>query len=99
MPQPPFFDPLTVKIRDADIARIAGNLPQWQIVASNLGMGQQDIKEIETINLGAHADQRKSFLRKWIRRDGAAATYEKLNEVLERLEEQGAAENILDIGE
>eukprot|EP00731_Ephydatia_muelleri_P005908 Em0003g156a len=81
-------------IRDVDIARIAGELPQWQTVASNLGMGQLDIEDIENNNRGAPADQRKSFLRKWIRRDGNAATYEKLSEVLEKLCEQGAAEKI-----
>eukprot|EP00731_Ephydatia_muelleri_P016677 Em0009g1101a len=84
------------KIRDADITRIAGELPQWQIVASNLGMGQLDIEDIENNNT-APADQRKSFLRRWIRRDGKAATYERLSEVLESLGEQGAAEKIREI--
>ena len=85
-------------IRDADIARIAGDLPHWQIVASNLGMGQLDIEDIENYNR-APADQRKSFLRKWIWRDGSAATYEKLSEVLGRLNEQGAAEKIRQIAQ
>ena len=84
----------TGKIQDADIARIAGDMPQWQTVADNLGFGQQDIEDIENNNKGAPADQRKSFLRKWIRRDGSAATYEKLSKVLEILKEKGAAERI-----
>ena len=88
----------TGKICDADIARIAGELPQWQLVASNLGMGQLDIEDIENNNR-TPADQRKSFLRKWIWKNGNAATYEKLSEVLERLGEQGAAERIRGIAE
>ena len=89
----------TGKKCDADIARIAGDLPQWQLVASNLGMGQLDIEDIENNNKGAPADQRKTFLRKWIRKNGNAATYEKLSEVLERLDEQGAAEKIRGIAQ
>ena len=59
-------------------------------------MGQLDIEDIENNNT-APADQRKSFLRRWIRRDGKAATYERLSEVLESLGEQGAAEKIREI--
>ena len=62
-------------------------------MASNLGMGQLDIDDIENNNR-APAEQRKSFLRKWIQKDGSAATYERLSEVLKRLGEQGAAEKI-----
>ena len=65
-------------------------------MASNLGMGQLDIEDIENNNR-APADQRKSFLRKWIGKDGSAATYERLSEVLRRLGEQGAAEKIREI--
>ena len=86
------------RIRDADIARIAGELPHWQTMASNLDMGQLDIEEIENNNR-TPADQRMSFLRKWIWKNGNAATYEKLSEVLERLGEQGAAEKIRGIAQ
>ena len=65
-------------------------------MASNLGMGQLDVEDIENINT-APAEQRKSFLRKWIWKDGSAATYERLSEVLEVLGEQGAAERICKI--
>ena len=65
-------------------------------MASNLGMGQLDIDDIENINT-APADQRKSFLRKWIWKDGSAATYGRLSKVLRRLGKQGAAEKIRDI--
>ncbi|KAL5502102.1 hypothetical protein EMCRGX_G008824 [Ephydatia muelleri] len=80
-------------IREDDIVKIAGCLPEWQTVASKLGMGQLDIESIENNNR-TPADQRKSFLRQWIWRDGGAATYEKLSEVLERLSQRGAAERI-----
>ena len=83
----------TGKIRDADIGRIAGELPQWQRVASNLGIEWLDIDDIENNNR-TPAEQRKAFLRKWIWRDGSAATYERLSEVLGRLDEKGAAEKI-----
>eukprot|EP00731_Ephydatia_muelleri_P016660 Em0009g1084a len=85
--------PLSGKIQDADIARIAEELPQWQIVARYLDM---DIEDIENNNR-APADQRKSFLRKWIRRDGSAATYEWLSKVLKMLGEEGAADKICGI--
>ena len=62
-------------------------------MASNLGMGQLDIEDIENNNR-APAEQRKAFLRKWIWKDGSAATYERLSEVLKMLGEQGAAERI-----
>ena len=88
----------TGKIKDKHIEQIAEELQQWQIVASNLGFGQMGIEVIET-NHRRPADQRMAFLRKWIARDGNAATYEKLSEVLERLGEQGAAEKILKIAQ
>ena len=52
-----------------------------------------DIADIADNNR-APADQRKSFLRKWISRDGSAATYEWLSKVLEMLGEEGAADKI-----
>ena len=59
-------------------------------------MGQLDIEDIEN-NYRAAGDQRMSFLRQWIWKDGSAATYERLSEVLKRLGEQGAAEKIHEI--
>ena len=88
----------TGKIQDADIARIAGELPLWQIVAKYFSMGPMVIEEIETNN-GRPADQRMEFLRKWIKRDGSAATYEKLSEAMEKLGHQGAAERIREIAQ
>ena len=88
----------TGKIKDEHIAQIAEELQQWQIVASNLGFGQKGIEDIETDHRRP-ADQRMAFLRKWIARDGNAATYEKLSEVLEGLGKQGAAERILQIAQ
>ena len=81
------------KILDDDINRVAGELPNWQSVAKKLGMGSQEITDIED-NQTNEANRRRAFLRKWITRDGSAATYEKLSGVLKTLNEQGAAEAI-----
>ena len=81
------------KILDDDINRVAGELPNWQSVAKKLGMGSQEITDIED-NQTNEANRRRAFLRKWITRDGSAATYEKLCDVLKTLNEQGAAEAI-----
>ena len=61
-------------------------------------MGQLDIDDIEINNRGP-TDQRMAFLRKWIGRNGDAATYEKLIVALESLDERGAAEKIREIGQ
>ena len=70
----------------------------WQTVASRLGFGAQDIKDIELAN-GANAERRSAFLREWICRAGSAASYEKLCEVLKVLKKHGAAERIRNIVE
>ena len=75
---------------------VAGELSHWQTMAKNLGMGSEEITDIENNGRG-EAERRKSFLRKWIERDGSAATYEKLCEVLKILNQPGAAERISDI--
>ena len=82
-----------VKIPDTDIARVAGILPDWQMVAKELGFGEQEIEDIETNNRAA-ADQRKAFMRKWTGNNGSKATYEKLCTALMKLGLQGAAERI-----
>ena len=86
------------EISNADIIRVAGELPHWQIVATNLGMGSQDIIDIEN-NHKDEANRREAFLRKWIERDGLAATFEKLCEVYKKLNQQGAAERISNIAQ
>ena len=78
--------------------RVAGELSDWQTVASSLGFGFQDVKDIETKHI-ANKDRRRAFLREWIYRDGSKATYEKLCEVLKNLHENGAAEKIRNIAE
>lgn len=83
----------TAKITAPHIARIAGELPQWQIVAPELGFGAQEIKDIETKH-PALDEQRTAVLRIWIERKGKAATYEALSKVLEELGQGGAAERI-----
>lgn len=85
----------TDKIHDADIAKIAGDLEDWQDVAKELGFGSVVIGEIEGNNKGVA--QAKAFLRKWIANEGTNATYGKLSEVLMKLERQGAAEAMIRI--
>ena len=84
----------TVKIPAADIARVAGILPNWQLVAKKLGFGEQDIEDIEKSHR-ATADQRVAFVRNWIMKNGSKATYEKLCTALKELGEHGAAESII----
>lgn len=76
--------------------QIAGELPQWQVVAKQLNMGHEEIEDIVKNHKTAE-EQRITFLSKWIARDGKAATYKKLSEVLVELKEPGAAEKIQEI--
>ena len=85
-----------MKIRDADIDTVAGELPVWQSVAAKLGIGSQYIADIET-NHRDEESRRKAFLRMWIGRDGSAATYKKLCDALILLNKKGAAERISNI--
>ena len=85
-------------ICDADILRVAGELPEWQSVADKLGMGYQYISDIEK-NHRDEESRRKAFLRMWIARDGSAATYKKLCDALISLNLQGAAERISNIAQ
>ena len=87
-----------MKIRDADIDRVAGELPDWQIVMYNLGFGSQNITDIETDHRDK-ASQRIAFLSKWIARDGSEATYKKLCDALISLNRKGAAERISNIAQ
>ena len=75
---------------------MAGNLPQWEIVAQKVGMRQQNIDDIIN-NHRSDADRRCAFLRKWIADKGNAATYRALDDVLRELGEHGAAEKICNI--
>ena len=84
-------------VQKADIDKVAGHLPDWQDVASDLGFGEKDIDDIVAENRSA-AEQRKAFVRKWINRDGQGATYEKLVKVLKKLGKRGPSEKISEIG-
>ena len=64
------------------------------IVASQLGIPQEEINDIEN-KYHASAQQREAVLRKWITKNGGAATYRVLYDVLMELGERGAAERIL----
>ena len=68
----------------------------WQTVAKNLDFGRNIIDDIEIKHIN-NEDRCRAFLREWIHRDGSKATYEKLCEVLEKLEEPGAVEIIKNI--
>ena len=81
---------------DADIPKIAGHLPHWELIASRLGYEEQDIQDIE-MNHQRAEDRRTAFVRRWISENGTNATYVKLCAVLVDLDQQGAAEQILNI--
>ena len=84
---------MNAKIILKHIAKVAGDLPQWEIVAQKVGMGHQDIEDIIT-NHRSDADRRRTFLWKWINTKGNAATYRALYDVLTDLGEYGAAAKI-----
>ena len=83
-------------IREADVLRVAEELPEWQSVADILGFGFQCITDIEK-NHRDEESRRKAFLRMWIARDGSAATYKKLCDALISLNKKRAAERISNI--
>ena len=63
-----------------------------------VGTLQEEINDIETIRImPVPAQQREAVLRRWITKNGGAATYRVLYDVLIELGERGAAERILDI--
>ena len=54
----------------------------------------QDIEDIED-KYRAPAQQREAVLRKWIKKNGSEASYRVLYDALMKLNERGAAEQIL----
>ena len=66
------------------------------IVAHMVGILQEEINDIEN-TYHVPAQQREAVLRKWINKNGGAATYKVLYDVLMELGERGAAERMLDI--
>ena len=91
-----FTDSLDAPIRPADIAKIAGNLPQPMVVAGLLKIPQEEINDIEGL-YHVVAQQREAVLRKWINKIGTAATYRVLYDTLITLDERGSAEKISSI--
>ena len=83
----------TERIQNADIPAVASNLPDWELVAKELGFGEQEITEMKDKRI-SKVEETKRFLRRWTSRDGSKATYTKLYEVLISLHQQGAAEEI-----
>ena len=82
----------TAQIADDHIAKIASNLPHWQVLARKMGFGTQDIDDIDQRR--PQAENRIVFLRKWIEKNGTRATYVKLCTALEEIGEHGAADTI-----
>ena len=87
---------MDANIEEADIASIAGNLPSWQEVGTKLGIGREDIRDIESTYRDPQ-EWRRAVLRKWIWKNGTAATYRVLYNVLLGLCDRGAAEKIAEI--
>ena len=92
----PFTDPLDAPIRLADMAKVAGNLPQHMIVAALLEIPQEEINDIEN-KYDVPALQRDAVLRRWVNKKGEAATYKVLYDALIKVDEEGAAGRILKI--
>lgn len=87
---------MDAKIGEADVATIAGNLPSWQEVGTKLGIGTEAIRDIEN-KYRDPQEWRKAVLREWIWKNGAAATYSVMYNVLLDLHERGAAGKIAEI--
>ena len=66
------------------------------IVAGLLDIPPAEIGDIEERHR-TPADQREAILRKWINKEGNAATFRVLYDALMQLEERGSAERILGI--
>ena len=71
-------------------------MPNWQTVGKYLGMGGEDIGDIEQNHL-SDAERRKAVTRQWIHKRGNKATYRVLYDVLIKLGEQGAADHLKSI--
>ena len=66
------------------------------VVAGLLGIPPAEVGDIEERHRDP-AKQREAILRKWINKEGNAATFRVLYDVLMQLEEKGSAERILGI--
>ena len=78
------------------IEKIAALLPKWKEVAMQLGLESQLIADIE----GQYCDpkeQRFDALTQWRRNEGSQATYQKIYDVLCHLEENEAAEKVIEL--
>ena len=78
------------------MAMVSGHLSHHVIVAGELGIPPAEIDDIEG-RYCANTERREAVLRRWINKEGNAATYRALYDVLMRLHEKGSAEKILDI--
>ena len=84
------------KVLDAHLVKIAKFLPKWKVVAKLLGLEGEIVKDIENRYPNGE-DQRYEALMKWIEKNGPQATYEKLHNVLQEMEEGEAAEKVKEL--
>ena len=88
-------DPYDVPLSPNEISRVAGDMPQWTIVAEKFKLGIQDITDI--IDKNSEKNRGLEFLRILIGKNGSAVTYKALHDVYMELGELGAAERIYKI--
>ena len=79
--------------KDEDLCEIALAITDWQSMAPFLGLTEAQESEIKEDSDNARVKKIK-MLRKWRNKLGEKATYRKLAEILLKLGETGAAENL-----
>ena len=68
------------------------------MVASVLGLEDEMVKDIEDRYRDGE-EQRSEALWKWVRKEGPQATYKKLYDVLQEMEEGEAAEKVKELAQ
>ena len=94
-----FSDDVTLcsKIKIEHIKQIASCIPDWRLVAEEIGVGSLEIGDIDSRRFNQESNKGTEMLRRWIDAEGSAATYGKITKALEKLGEQGAAEKVCKI--
>ena len=87
------LEKLNDSISDDHLREIALFLTSWRTVATNIGLSEMDINDVE--REGKHEqDQRLKVLQRWKGKFGFRATYRKLVEVLLSLAMADVAEKV-----
>ena len=89
---------MNAKINDADVAKVAEIMSSWQNVGKALEIGAGEMSDIES-EYQTHQEQKEAVLKRWIMREGSAATYRKLYDVFMELNQREAAKRISEIAE